>query len=132
MNPSDPSCRVLLIEDEALIAMSIEDTLAELGHEVVAVATRLDRAMELAQQAQLELAIVDINLNGEKTYPVAEILAARDIPFIFATGYGAPVLEEKWRHLPALQKPFQAQDLVEAIAAIRLRAAAPGASGEKQ
>ena len=76
-----------------------------------------------------KLAIVDVNLNGEKTYPVAEILTARDIPFIFATGYGAPVLDEKWRHLPALQKPFQAQELIDAIAAMRRRPAPTAAGG---
>lgn len=109
------SLRVLVVEDEAIVAMFIEDTLEELGHRAVAVAGRMDKAAELAGSVEADIAILDVNLNGEQTYPLAEILSKRGIAFIFATGYGRGSLNERWRDAPMVQKPFQARDLAAAI-----------------
>ena len=108
--------RVLVVEDEMLVAMSIEDMLLDLGHEVAGIAARLDPALALAGEAQLDLAILDVNLAGERSFPVAALLAGRGIPFLFATGYGVQGIEEQWRDRPVLQKPFRGQDLGAAIA----------------
>jgi CheY-like chemotaxis protein len=109
------SLSVLLIEDEAMIAMLLEDMLADLGHQVAATAGRVDHAMRLSNELPIDLAIIDVNLNGEQTYPLATLLASRQIPFVFATGYGADGLQEEWRNIPVLQKPFQLIELAEAI-----------------
>ena len=106
---------VLLIEDEAMIAMLLEDMVADLGHQVAATAGRMDHAMRLVNELPVDLAIIDVNLNGEQTYPLATVLASRRIPFVFATGYGVAGLQEEWRGVPPLQKPFQLIQLAEAI-----------------
>jgi len=103
--------RVLVIEDEGMLAMLLEDMLGALGHEVIGTAGRMDRAARLVSETSADVVILDVNLNGEQTYPLAHTLASRGIPFIFATGYGAAGLKEEWRSAPALQKPYQAQDL---------------------
>ena len=107
--------RVLVVEDEAVVAMLLEDMLIDLGHEVVAALGRIDQAMEAAGTLDLDLAILDVNLNGVLTYPLAEALKARGVPVIFATGYGADGLREDWRSGPVIQKPFQVRDLQKAI-----------------
>lgn len=108
--------RVLIVEDEAIVAMMLEDMVTELGHEVAAIAGRIDQALCFANTLDLDLAIVDVNLNGEHTYPVAGILADRSVPFVFATGYGPEGLTEPWRSTPVLRKPFQLHELERAIA----------------
>lgn len=115
MSSSQASLKVLVIEDEAIIAMLLEDMLADLGHQVVATAGRMPQATKLASELPVDLAIVDVNLNGEQTYPLAAILTARRVPFVFATGYGLAGIREEWRGVPTLQKPFQAWELAEAI-----------------
>jgi len=109
--------KVLIVEDESIVAMMIEDLIVDLGHEVVGTAGRLEQALSLAQEAQIDFAIVDVNLNGQYTYPVAETLKARGVPFVFATGYGSGGLKEEWKKSPVLQKPFQPEDLARAIEA---------------
>lgn len=110
--------RVLVVEDEAVVAMLLEDMLLDLGHEVVAAIGRFDQALEAAGSLDLDLAILDVNLNGILTYPVAEALRMRGAPVIFATGYGADGLQEEWRSGPVIQKPFQIRDLEKAIARV--------------
>ncbi len=112
---ADPSLQVLVIEDESLVAMMIEDMLTDLGHEVVATSGRMPDASMLASDASADLAILDVNLNGEETYPLADSLAAREIPFIFATGYGSSGIKAEWSDVPVLQKPFQSRELAKAI-----------------
>lgn len=116
MPPVPTPLKVLIVEDEAIVAMFLEDVVLDLGHEVVATAGRLDRALALANDLAYDLAVIDVNLNGETTYPLADCLAARGIPFIFATGYGADAIDAKWANAPMLQKPFQAHELAAAIA----------------
>ena len=109
------SLQILVVEDESLVAMMIEDMLTDLGHEVVATSGRMPDASKLVSGASADLAILDVNLNGEETYPLADSLAARDIPFIFATGYGSSGIKAEWSGVPVLQKPFQSSELAKAI-----------------
>lgn len=113
---SPTSLKVLVIEDEAMVAIFVEDVLADLGHEVVATVGRLNTATKLVTELPIDIAIVDVNLNGEKSYPLAVILARRRIPFVFSTGYGTAGLDEEWKHIPTILKPFQPHQLAEAIA----------------
>jgi CheY-like chemotaxis protein len=107
--------RVLIVEDEMLVAMNIEDMLLDLGHEVVGIASRLSAALELAQDATFDIAMLDVNLAGENSASVADLLSERSVPFLFATGYGLQGLEERYRGHVVLQKPFRAQELQLAI-----------------
>ena len=101
--------RVLVVEDELMIRMLLEDMLDDLGYTIAAEAGR-DRggAGGSPRQAEFDVAILDVNLNGQPISPVAEVLVARGLPFVFATGYGERGLPEPYRDRPTLQKPFQA------------------------
>jgi CheY-like chemotaxis protein len=104
--------RVLLVEDEPLVGMMIEDMLEQLGHQVVAVAPRLPLALTMAAQLQFDLAMLDINLAGEESFPVADLLRQRGIPFFFVSGYGSPGLDNTTHgYARLLRKPFTPQDL---------------------
>lgn len=107
--------RVLIVEDESLVTMLIEDTLADIGCVVADVASKLEEAIEKASSLDFDIAILDVNLNGDQTYPIAEELARRGIPLVFATGYGAAGLPEQFRAAPILAKPFQQSDLERAL-----------------
>jgi len=107
--------RILVVEDESLIRMLLEDMLADLGHEVAATAASVGAAKQLASTGAFDAAILDVNLEGQEVFPVAEILAGRGLPFIFASGYGHAALPEPFRDRPTLQKPFQAAQLEAAL-----------------
>ena len=106
---------VFLVEDEVMIRMMVADMLEELGYRVVGEAGDIGEAMRLAQSAEFDLAILDVNVNGKVISPVAELIAARNLPFIFATGYGSSGLPAEYRDRPALQKPFQIETLARVI-----------------
>jgi DNA-binding response OmpR family regulator len=110
-----PRCRVLVVEDEAVIAMLVEDMVLDFGSEVVGPAARIEAAFDLARRADLDAAILDINVDGTDTFSVADELRERGVPLIFATGYGASVLPERFHDCPALAKPFSYQVLSEAL-----------------
>jgi len=110
--------RVLVVEDEAMVALGLEDMLAELGHEVVATAAGLDKAMAAARDIAFDLGILDINVRGKDTYAVADALANRGIPFIFATGYEPSRLRHPYRDGAVLQKPYRKKDLREMISVV--------------
>jgi CheY-like chemotaxis protein len=112
-------CRVLLVEDEAMIAMLMEDMLEELGCEVVASAGTLDTAMAVADTDDFDIAFLDVNLGGVPAYPIASVLQARSIPFAFVTGYGAGGVEAEHADAPVLQKPFQSRDLAAILGRLR-------------
>jgi CheY-like chemotaxis protein len=107
--------RVLVVEDEALISMMLEDFLTEIGCEVVATAARLSDAVEKARTVAMDIAVLDVNLAGQVSYPVAEILRQRAIPFLFATGYGTDGLPENLRGAQVLSKPFMLEQLSKAL-----------------
>jgi CheY-like chemotaxis protein len=110
-NGSGGSRRVLIVEDDVMIRMLVEDMLTDLGYAVTAQAARVEEALAAAQRADIDVAILDLNLNGQATFPVAELLAARGTPFIFATGYGEHGLPDAFRDRPLLKKPFQIDGL---------------------
>ena len=110
--------RVLVVEDEVMVAMLIGDMLTDLGCEVAATAARLEQAVRLAEEGAFDLAVLDVNLAGQATHAVAEALRARRIPFVLATGYGASRIDRAYDGAPVLPKPFQENDLARAIAHI--------------
>lgn len=109
------SLRVLVVEDEMTIALMMEDMLNDLGHEVVGLAMRLGPAAEQARTAQVDFAILDVNLDGRMSFSVAEILEARGVPFAFATGYGSAGIEPRFADHPVLKKPFDLRTLKAAL-----------------
>jgi CheY-like chemotaxis protein len=112
------NARILVVEDEYLIRMLLEDMLSELGYEVAGAVGTIAEASALARNGEFDLAILDVNLDGEEIYPVAEILAARSLPFVFVTGYGENSLAEPYRNRPTLQKPFQSEHLQKTLATL--------------
>jgi len=107
----DTGNRVLLVEDEILVAMMMRDTLTELGFSVIGPFSRLSEAMIAAVHAEIDAGIIDINLGGEFVYPVADVLVARNIPFVFVTGYGVESIEPRFGGVPMIKKPVQRQAL---------------------
>jgi CheY-like chemotaxis protein len=105
----------MIVEDEGLLCLMLEDYLNELGCEVVAIASRLPDALHKAQQVAMDVAVLDINLAGEMSYPVAELLRTRDIPFLFCTGYGMAGLPPALRDAPLLEKPYRMDQLDQAL-----------------
>lgn len=110
--------RVLVVEDEYLIRMLLEDMLSDIGYEIVAAAGSVKEASDLAQSAQFDFAILDVNLDGQEVFPVADILRERGLPFVFVTGYGGRGLPDVYRSRPTLQKPFQLEDLDKTLASL--------------
>lgn len=104
--------RILLVEDEFLIAALVEHYLAELGAVVVGPAYRLGEGVALARQEAIDAAVLDVNINGQRSDSIADVLAARKIPFVLATGYGAA---EDDSAAPVLPKPYNAQALAGAL-----------------
>lgn len=107
--------RVLVVEDEVAVALMIEGMLQDLGCEIVASVARLPAAEEAAAAAQIDLAVLDVNLHGQLVFPVAEKLSDRGIPFVFSTGYGASGLPPEMATRPVLSKPYFTRELETAI-----------------
>lgn len=108
--------RVLIVEDEIMVAWGMQDMLTQLGCEIVGLASRVDEALGMIAAENFDAVVLDINLNGEKSYPVAEALAAQSVPFVFATAYGVDSLPNEYRGLPVLEKPFESARLGDALA----------------
>ena len=106
---------VFLVEDEVMIRMMVADMLEDLGYSIAAEAGEIGEALKLAQSTEFDLAILDVNVNGKIISPVADLIAARNRPFIFATGYGLSGIPPEYRDRPALQKPFQIETLARLI-----------------
>ncbi|QDA35774.1 response regulator [Paracoccus liaowanqingii] len=107
--------RVLVVEDELLIVLVIEDTLTDLGAEVVGPVAHLDAALRLAAEASIDAAILDVNIREGNSYAVADVLAERGIPFVFCSGYSDWALEERHRDRPRLNKPYTSKELEEQV-----------------
>lgn len=108
--------RILIVEDEATVAMLIEDMLEELGCNVVASVPSLALARELSVRSDFDLAMLDVNVAGELVFPVAHLLRERRIPFIFSTGYGSMGLPAEFLECPVLAKPFSQAELTKKLA----------------
>jgi CheY-like chemotaxis protein len=111
--------RVLVVEDEMMVSMLIEDMLEDLGCKVVGPASRLDEALALAGVAELDCAVLDVNLGGQSIFPLADVLRAKGAPFAFATGYGDAGLREVDKGSPVLQKPFRETDLARVLGLLK-------------
>lgn len=107
--------RILLVEDEAVIAFAVEDMLVELGYTVVGPAYRVEEALKLAQDAEIDAAILDVNLNDGRSYEVAEVLKDRQIPFLFATGYAEGGIEWDGGEATLLAKPYRQDQVAFAL-----------------
>jgi CheY-like chemotaxis protein len=114
--------RVLVVEDEMMVSMLIEDMLSDLGCAVVGPASRLDEALQLAREAELDCAVLDVNLGGQPIFPLADLLREMGAPFAFATGYGDAGLREVDRGSPVLQKPFREADLARVLGELKASA----------
>lgn len=112
--------RVLLVEDEMLVCMDIEDMLVGFGCEVVGPAARVDQALELIETVPIDLAMLDVNLGRERSYPIAERLASRGIPFLISTGYAE--VDAPYDERPRLQKPFSIEHLAACLKDLRREA----------
>lgn len=106
--------RVLLVEDDVLLLMSLQDMVAGFGCSVADSAMAVAPALSLARDASIDVAVLDVNLNGELVTPVAELLVARGVPFIFATGYDARILPSL-ADRPRVAKPYSAEQIRDAL-----------------
>jgi CheY-like chemotaxis protein len=109
--PAQPTTRVLIVEDELMIRILFEQMLRKLGYTIAAEAARVAEAIEAVRSVDFDLAILDINLDGQLALPVADALAARGMPFVFVTGYGRGGVPESYRDRPTLKKPFLLDEL---------------------
>jgi CheY-like chemotaxis protein len=108
--------RILLVEDEMMVGWLLEDMLGDLGCAVVGPAASVNQALAMIDAEAIDAAVLDINLDGQMSYPVADVLAARGVPFVFSTGYNKDRLLEDYRLFPMLQKPFHRLELSDALA----------------
>jgi CheY-like chemotaxis protein len=105
--------RILIVEDEMMVLMLIEDMLADLGCKSVTAAATVEQALFLISANIFDAALLDMNLNGSKSHDVAKVLATRNIPFAFSTGYSILEMNDADRKRPVLKKPFSLRELVE-------------------
>jgi two-component SAPR family response regulator len=108
--------RVLVLEDETLVSMMVEDMLMDLGCEIVGPFARLDQAMAFVDGGgEIDLALLDVNLGGERSFPLAEKLSGLNIPFVFTTGYDESGMPDSWRGRPSLRKPFMMHEMAAVL-----------------
>jgi DNA-binding response OmpR family regulator len=110
--------RVLIVEDELLVALLIEDFLVELGCSPLGPCGSLANALTAARTEEFDLAVLDVNLAGEQVYPVAEVLVERQIPFLFLSGYGDEAIPADHREWKVCAKPFRGDDLATMMSAV--------------
>jgi CheY-like chemotaxis protein len=115
--------RVLVVEDEPMIRLLLDEMLSDLGYTMAAEAGRLDEALAVAKQGEFDVAILDVNLDGQPVTPVVDVLVERGVPFVFVSGYARRGIPEGHSRAPLLQKPFQSEGLARALAAIAPKAA---------
>lgn len=125
--PSNQALRVLIVEDESLLAMMIEDALESAGWNVVASAASVATALDAVERGGFDIALLDVNLGGEPAFPVADALIARGLPLMFASGYGVEGLRADLRHLPVIAKPFSYSELLDGLRRTIQRAQADSA-----
>jgi CheY-like chemotaxis protein len=116
MSADESKHRILVVEDEAMVSMLLEDMVQDCGDDILGPVARFEEALALAQAAEFDIAVLDLNLNGTLSYPIAEVVRQRGIPIIFATGYGSDGLRDSFRDCQTLQKPFSQGDFAQAVA----------------
>jgi CheY-like chemotaxis protein len=120
--------RVLVVEDEGSVALLIEGMLEDLRCEIAASVATLGKALHAAQTETLDFAVLDVNLAGELVFPVAEVLKARQLPFVFSTGYGRVGVPETFKDCAVLNKPYTIEDLSATLISMFKKGAAGGPS----
>jgi len=110
--------RVLVVEDEVMIMTLVEDMVTELGHSVAGLAASVEEAAGLAEGAEFDVALLDVNLQGQTVESVAATLARRGKPFVFTTGYGERVIPPEFQDRPMLPKPYQIEQLAEILSRV--------------
>ncbi|MGJ0509289.1 MAG: response regulator [Methylocystis sp.] len=115
--PGDPLLgrRVLIVEDDPFIALALEETLSDFGLIVAGAAMNVAHALQLAQNAAFDLALLDVNIGHEKIDPVADLIHARGIPFVFTTGCGRAGLPEAYLQQAIVEKPFYVEEMLRAL-----------------
>jgi CheY-like chemotaxis protein len=108
----------LIVEDEALVAMLVQDAVEEIGCRTVGPAARVADALALIGESVPDAALLDVNLAGEKVYPVADHLMAHDIPFVFLTGYGDSDIDPRFRDRPTIRKPFTPKEIQTTVSLV--------------
>lgn len=108
--------KVLIVEDESIVALMIEDILESLGCEILASVADVAQALELAAKADIDLAMLDVNVAGQPVFPVAKVLRQRRIPFLFSTGYSAGALPAEFSGQQVLGKPFSDREMQQKVA----------------
>ncbi|WAC64619.1 response regulator [Pseudoxanthomonas sp. SL93] len=119
MTTTDHTPRVLIVEDESMLVMLLEDLLPTLGYEVAGSAGSVEQALAALDEAPIDLAVVDVNLAGTPSFPVADALRERGVPFLFTTGYGHEGLPERFVDAPVLAKPFRRHDMESVLTRLR-------------
>lgn len=115
MTEQQPGRRILVVEDELMVAMGLEMVLNDAGYEVIGPVGRVEQAMQTAADEEFDFALLDVNVRGEEIYPVADLLSKRGIPFAFLTGYGRDSLPHNQINARVLSKPFNAAELLAAV-----------------
>ncbi|MBV8090536.1 MAG: hypothetical protein JO139_13355 [Alphaproteobacteria bacterium] len=116
-------CRVLVVEDSAIIAAKLSRVLRQAGAEVMGPVATVNSALGAIEAAgSIDAALLDVDLRGEPVYRVAETLFARGVPFLFLTGYDPEILSEPWCHWPVMQKPFASETILSAVQALMIEA----------
>jgi CheY-like chemotaxis protein len=112
--------RVLVVEDEMLVLLMIEDMLADLGCQSVTSAATVDKALALINAQVFDVALLDVNLNGNDSHLVAEVLSARGVPFVYSTGNTGQSVRDGYSDRPVLKKPFKYEELAAILTRLKL------------
>lgn len=108
--------RVLIVEDEFLLGFSLREDLCEAGADVTGPLSTIGEALEAVSSEPFDIVLLDINLRGEMSFAVADELLAKNVPFVFLTGYHSEVVPERFRPLPRLAKPHDPKGLAGFVA----------------
>lgn len=115
----DATQRVFIVEDEFMLVMLLEELLPTLGYAVAGSAASVEQALADLEANEIDLAVVDVNLGGTESFPVADALRERGIPFLFTTGYGQQGLPARFADAPVLAKPYRRHDIEAALSQLR-------------
>ncbi|MGY8564600.1 response regulator [Paracidovorax citrulli] len=115
MTDAGETVNVFLVEDEPALMFVLEESIKTLGHTVAEKAEYLAEALEHARRESFDVALLDVNLHGQESFPVADVLIERGIPFVFTTGLGAATLPDRFGRAPVMEKPFRLTDIRRAI-----------------